>query len=221
MRALVQRVREAAVTVDGRVAGAIGPGLLVLAGVAADDGDEDREWLARKIVAREPVDLAMGHVNMIWQGDANAQVLRALAHCTTPTSGLNVSGPEATSIRRAAGMLGERVPDVVEFNPSWHHNYCSVGFWQPARTATALHYPSTNPELVALSRALHALAYDPSARAAYRRDAAGFASASSLPAEHAKLLRAADFDAIVALGVHPLVSFLARMQLEREKPGKR
>ena len=33
----------------------------------------------------------------------------------------------------AAGMLGERVPDVVEFNPSWHHNYCSVGFWQPPR----------------------------------------------------------------------------------------
>jgi D-aminoacyl-tRNA deacylase len=50
MRALLQRVREASVTVDGRVTGAIGPGLLVLAGVAADDGDDDRDWLARKIV---------------------------------------------------------------------------------------------------------------------------------------------------------------------------
>jgi D-tyrosyl-tRNA(Tyr) deacylase len=50
MRALIQRVRTASVTVDGRVTGAIGPGLLVLAGVAADDGDEDRDWLARKIV---------------------------------------------------------------------------------------------------------------------------------------------------------------------------
>jgi len=50
MRALIQRVREAAVRVDDRVVGAIGPGLLVLAGVAADDGDEDRAWLARKIV---------------------------------------------------------------------------------------------------------------------------------------------------------------------------
>ena len=50
MRALVQRVREAAVTVDGRVTGAIGHGLLVLAGISADDGDEDRDWLARKIV---------------------------------------------------------------------------------------------------------------------------------------------------------------------------
>jgi len=51
MRALIQRVREAAVTVaDERVA-AIGPGLLVLAGMAADDSDDDRDWLARKIVA--------------------------------------------------------------------------------------------------------------------------------------------------------------------------
>jgi D-tyrosyl-tRNA(Tyr) deacylase len=51
VRALVQRVREASVSVDGRVVGAIGPGLLVLAGMARDDGDDDRDWLARKIVA--------------------------------------------------------------------------------------------------------------------------------------------------------------------------
>jgi D-tyrosyl-tRNA(Tyr) deacylase len=51
MRALVQRVREAAVAVDGRGVAAIGPGLLVLAGMAPDDTDDDRDWLARKIVA--------------------------------------------------------------------------------------------------------------------------------------------------------------------------
>ncbi|MFO1313444.1 MAG: D-aminoacyl-tRNA deacylase [Burkholderiales bacterium] len=50
MRALIQRVREADVTVDGRVVGAIGPGLLVLAGVTEGDDASDREWLARKIV---------------------------------------------------------------------------------------------------------------------------------------------------------------------------
>jgi len=112
-----------------------------------------------------------------------------------------------------AGMLGERVPDVVEFNPSWHHNYCSVGFWSAERTAVTPHYPATNPELVALTTALHALAYDPSAREAYKRDAAGYAS--GLSAEHAELLEKGDFKGITALGVHPLVSFLARMQLER------
>ena len=51
MRALIQRVREASVNVGDRTVGAIGPGLVVLAAMAADDGDEDRDWLARKIVA--------------------------------------------------------------------------------------------------------------------------------------------------------------------------
>ena len=51
MRALIQRVREASVAVDGVTVARIGSGLLVLAGMAADDGDEDGDWLARKIVA--------------------------------------------------------------------------------------------------------------------------------------------------------------------------
>ena len=63
MRALVQRVRDASVAVDGRTVGAIGPGLLVLAGVAADDGDEDRDWLARKIVALRIFDDESGTMN--------------------------------------------------------------------------------------------------------------------------------------------------------------
>jgi D-aminoacyl-tRNA deacylase len=50
MRALVQRVRDARVMTDGRVTGAIGRGLLVLAGVHGDDGEDDRDWLARKII---------------------------------------------------------------------------------------------------------------------------------------------------------------------------
>lgn len=51
MRAVVQRVRQAAVTVGAETVGAIGPGLLVLCGVSATDGEADRDWLARKIVS--------------------------------------------------------------------------------------------------------------------------------------------------------------------------
>lgn len=50
MRAVVQRVREASVTVEGRVAGAIGPGLMVLLGVAQGDTDADAAYLADKVV---------------------------------------------------------------------------------------------------------------------------------------------------------------------------
>jgi len=50
MRVVLQRVREAAVAVDGRMAGEIGPGLLVLAGFEDTDGDTDLAWMAGKIV---------------------------------------------------------------------------------------------------------------------------------------------------------------------------
>ena len=50
MRALVQRVREAAVIVDGRIIGSIGHGLLVLGGIASSDTNMDHDWIARKIV---------------------------------------------------------------------------------------------------------------------------------------------------------------------------
>jgi D-tyrosyl-tRNA(Tyr) deacylase len=63
VRALVQRVREASVSVDGRTVGATGAGLLVLAGIAIDDGDDDRDWLARKIVALRIFDDDAGVMN--------------------------------------------------------------------------------------------------------------------------------------------------------------
>jgi nucleoside-diphosphate-sugar epimerase len=64
--------------------------------------------VAQKLLHRQAIDLAMGHANVIWQGEANDWALRSLAHCETPTAPLNLSGPKI-SIRSIAQALGERL----------------------------------------------------------------------------------------------------------------
>jgi nucleoside-diphosphate-sugar epimerase len=62
--------------------------------------------IATKILSGQPIDVSLGHVNFIWQGDASSQALRCLAHCDTPTSPINVSGHEILSVRDLAAQFG-------------------------------------------------------------------------------------------------------------------
>jgi hypothetical protein len=65
--------------------------------------------IATKVLRGEPIDVNLGHINFIWQGDAAAQALRCLAHCDTPTSPINVSGHELLGVRGLAATLGARL----------------------------------------------------------------------------------------------------------------
>jgi len=64
--------------------------------------------VASAVRERQPIDLSMGHVNVIWQGDANEMAIRSLALCDTPPRILNVTGPETISVRWLAEQFAKR-----------------------------------------------------------------------------------------------------------------
>jgi nucleoside-diphosphate-sugar epimerase len=67
-------------------------------GVLADIG--------RKVYRRQPIDVTMGSVNVIWQGDANSVALRSFPLCSCPPERLNLTGPETLSVRALAEHFG-------------------------------------------------------------------------------------------------------------------
>jgi 2,3-dihydroxyphenylpropionate 1,2-dioxygenase len=115
----------------------------------------------------------------------------------------------------AAGALGERKPDIVSMDPSWHHNYASLAWYGEQNDVHDAHYPSIKPELVQLTSALHGLAHNESDRAQYMADASIYADKFSLSDEHRAALVKLEVPSIVKMGVHPLVPFLANMHIQR------
>lgn len=71
--------------------------------------------LAVRIATGAPIPLAMGYVNVIWQGDANRAALELLPHCHTPPFVLNVTGGETLSVRALATELGNRLGCAPRF----------------------------------------------------------------------------------------------------------
>ncbi len=89
--------------------------------------------IAAKVLRDEPVDLGMSFVNVIWQGDANAMALAALARAAAPEPYVvNVAGPDILRVPALARAIGERLhrtptftgteaPDALLSNASQMH----------------------------------------------------------------------------------------------------
>ena len=72
--------------------------------------------IATAVYEEQPIDLRLGHMNVIWQGDANEIALRSLLHCSSPPKILNVTGPETISIRWVAEEFGRRMGKTPVLN---------------------------------------------------------------------------------------------------------
>ncbi|HEY8548464.1 MAG TPA: NAD-dependent epimerase/dehydratase family protein [Vicinamibacterales bacterium] len=88
--------------------------------------------LAARVHARQPIDVTMGYVNVIWQGDANAMALAALAHTASPPAIINIAGADELRVRDLCGRIaarlgvevtftGEEAPDALLSNGSRGH----------------------------------------------------------------------------------------------------
>ncbi|MFI8687571.1 NAD-dependent epimerase/dehydratase family protein [Rossellomorea sp. NPDC077527] len=71
--------------------------------------------VARQVYNDQPVDLTMGNVNVIWQGDANEYAIRSLLLTNSPPKILNVTGPETISVRWLAKEFAKRFNKQVSY----------------------------------------------------------------------------------------------------------
>ena len=71
--------------------------------------------IGKAVNDRKPIDLRMGYVNVIWQGEANEFALRCLHHCTSPAAVLNITGPETVAVRKIAEAFGRLLNTKPEF----------------------------------------------------------------------------------------------------------
>ena len=70
--------------------------------------------IAQHVMADQPIDVTMGYLNAIWQGDANAMALIALEHADSPPWIVNVAGPDKLSVRDVAERFGQILGRSVE-----------------------------------------------------------------------------------------------------------
>jgi len=71
--------------------------------------------IGQQVLKGEPVNNTVGHFNIIWQGDANNQALRCLEYCTSPSTPLNVTGPEIVKVEYIAEKFAELMGKEITY----------------------------------------------------------------------------------------------------------
>jgi nucleoside-diphosphate-sugar epimerase len=99
--------------------------------------------IAKSVKENKAIDLKMGNVNVIWQGDANEIAIRSLLHCAAPAKILNVAGPEILSVRWIAEQFGQ----LFGRTPIFVHEEQPTALLSNASECTRLFgYPRTPPK---------------------------------------------------------------------------
>jgi nucleoside-diphosphate-sugar epimerase len=106
--------------------------------------------VAQKVAQGLPVDVTMGTVNVIWQGDANARAIQSLAHAASPPLALNVTSTERVSIR----SLAQRFAELLKREPIIAGNEGATAWlWDATRS-----YELFGPPTVSLAEMVEATA---------------------------------------------------------------
>lgn len=121
---------------------------------------------------------------------------------------------ECRSLQILAGAIGDRKPDSAVLEPSWHHIYAVVGWTSPEEPKRyAPYYPGFTARHARLARAIHSIAMDAGACAAYLRDRKVFGAAFDLSAEEAAALAALDEDVLrERYAINPMLVYQAKLK---------
>jgi hypothetical protein len=106
--------------------------------------------IAKAVKEQRPIDLRMGYVNVIWQGEANEMALRSLHHCTSPSTILNITGPDTVSVKRIAEQFGL----LLKTNPVFVNEEQSTALLSNASES----YRLFGPQKVSLEQMLEVIA---------------------------------------------------------------
>lgn len=99
--------------------------------------------IALKVYRQQPIDVTMGQVNVIWQGDANSYCLQSFKLCQSPPAVLNVTGPETLSVRWIAHRFGR----LFNIEPIFQGEEASTALLNNATHChTLFGYPRVTPE---------------------------------------------------------------------------